>query len=448
MLVIIHGWSDNSKSFTKLADYIGELPGHGEVHQLFLGDYVSMDDEVTFDDVREAMERAWHDKGLPTAPRSVDIVVHSTGALVVRYWMTCFYAADNNPVRRFLMLAPANFGSPLAHKGHSFVGRVVKGFSSPKRFQTGTHILKGLELASPFSFELAKLDRFGNETWYGPNRILATVIVGTEGYTGISAAANEVGSDGTVRQSTANLNPVKLEMDFATDPQHPTFQLDQPKGRTAFFRVDGLNHSTAALKGRDVSASDELRKLIASALAVDDDDFEAFCDRSDQYSSDLRKRQEEKKYTQAYQNTVVHLCDNLQHNVEDYFIEVFAKRNSNDTASAVDNKLTKEIQEEVLQTVHAFSDDASYRSLYFNVTEMNKRLVEKGRDLYIAITAMPDLSKNKVVGYKTLGYNDIGSIRLTQKEIQRLFAPDRTVLVNFRIRREQSEQVFVLRSYP
>lgn len=448
MLVIIHGWSDTSRSFTKLADYIKGLPGRGDVHQLFLADYVSMDDEVTFDDVREAMERAWHDKSLPTNPRSVDVVVHSTGALVVRYWMTRFYTAETNPVRRFLMLAPANFGSPLAHKGHSFMGRVVKGFSAPKRFQTGTCILKGLELASPFSFKLAKIDRFGDGTWYGPNRILGTVIVGTDGYSGISAAANEVGSDGTVRVSTANLNPIKLEMDFATDPQHPTFQLVEPKGRTAFFRVSGLNHSTAALKGRDVSASEELRKIIADALAVDDNGFEEFCNQSDQYSSDLRERQQKKKYTQAYQNTVVHLCDNLEHNVEDYFIEIFAKRDSNNRASDVDNSLTKQIQEEVLETVHAYSDDESYRSLYFNVTELGKRLVEKGRALYIAITAMPDLSKNKVVGYKTLGYNDIGSIRLSQKEIQLLFVPDRTVLVDFRIRREQSEDVFVLRAYP
>jgi hypothetical protein len=101
----------------------------------------------------------------------------------------------------------------------------------------------------------------------------------------------------------------------------------------------------------------------------------------------------------------------------------------------------------MLPTVHSYGDDSSYRSLFFDVTEVKKQLVEKGRELYIALTAMPDISKNKVVGYKTLGYNDIGSIRLNTEEIQLLFAPDRTALVQFTIRREQSDDVFNFKQF-
>ncbi|MEJ2043100.1 MAG: hypothetical protein P8X74_21930 [Reinekea sp.] len=36
-----------------------------------------------------------------------------------------------------MMIAPANFGSPLAHKGKSFIGRVTKGFNGSKVFETG-----------------------------------------------------------------------------------------------------------------------------------------------------------------------------------------------------------------------------------------------------------------------------------------------------------------------
>ncbi|MGV8690956.1 hypothetical protein ACV35Z_33425, partial [Pseudomonas aeruginosa] len=48
----------------------------------------------------------------------------------------------------------------LAHKGRSFIGRVLKGWN---RFvgQTGTQVLKGLELGSPYSWQLAERDLFG-----------------------------------------------------------------------------------------------------------------------------------------------------------------------------------------------------------------------------------------------------------------------------------------------
>src|SRR5690606_24282448 len=128
---------------------------------------------------------------------------------------------DRHPIRRLLMLAPANFGSHLAHKGRSFIGRVVKGFRSDRPFHTGATLLQGLDLASPFAWELAQLDCFSDQQWYGPDGILATVLVGSRGYTGISAAANEAGSDGTVLVSSANLEPVCVTMDFATNPSDP-----------------------------------------------------------------------------------------------------------------------------------------------------------------------------------------------------------------------------------
>ncbi|MGV8364783.1 alpha/beta hydrolase, partial [Pseudomonas aeruginosa] len=110
-------------------------------------------------------------QGLSRAPRTVDVVVHSTGALVLRDWLTRHFDPASAPVKRFLMLAPANFGSPLAHKGRSFIGRVLKGWN---RFvgQTGTQVLKGLELGSPYSWQLAERDLFGAEAWYGAGRLL------------------------------------------------------------------------------------------------------------------------------------------------------------------------------------------------------------------------------------------------------------------------------------
>ena len=158
-IVIIHGWSDRSASFGALRRFIAELSG-GNFFQINLADYVSMDDEVRFDDLVAGMQRAWRETGLPEKPGAVDAVVHSTGGLVIRDWLTT-YAPGEAPVRRLLMLAPANFGSPIAHKGRAFYGRIIKGFNSEKPFQTGARLLRGLELASPYAWDLAMRDRFG-----------------------------------------------------------------------------------------------------------------------------------------------------------------------------------------------------------------------------------------------------------------------------------------------
>ena len=63
--------------------------------------------------------------------------------------------------------------------------------------------------------------------------MLATVLVGTDGYGGISAAANTNGSDGTVLVSTANLDPAFVRFDFASQPGKPKFEMRGANGRTA-----------------------------------------------------------------------------------------------------------------------------------------------------------------------------------------------------------------------
>ena len=169
-----------------------------EISFISLADYISMEDEVRFDDIVTAMQAAWDRHGLPTETGSVDAIAHSTGALVIRDWLQRNYEPERAPIKHLLMLAPANFGSPLAHKGRSFIARVYKGFiaTRPKgeAFETGTEILKGLELASPYTWGLANRDRFGPDgTMYQPGNVLCTVLVGNTGYRGISSIANEDG---------------------------------------------------------------------------------------------------------------------------------------------------------------------------------------------------------------------------------------------------------------
>ncbi|MEW6679077.1 MAG: alpha/beta fold hydrolase [Pseudomonadota bacterium] len=438
MLVILHGWSDSYQSFVRLGKRLVADGVRPDVRHVRLGDYVSLDDDVTFDDLTQALQAAWKRQKLPTAPGSVDVVVHSTGGLVVRHWMTTFFTPATNPIKRLLMLAPANFGSPLAHKGRSFMGRIVKGFKSDKLFNTGTHILKGLELASPFSWELAQRDCFGSDVWYGPGGVLCTVLVGAAGYSGISAAANEDGTDGTVRVSTANLNPVQIRFDFSTDPAKPTLVLQEAKGKTAFARLPDDNHSTIALKDNGPRNPSALG-FIKEALQVTDSGFADFAARLEDFSAAARKDGAIDSYTQGYQNTVVRLTDSQGAFVPDFFLEVFAK----DKAGVkVDDRLTRVVQEAVFGKVHAYGDNAAYRSLMFNTTVLHDRFVAAGLPLYVSVTAMPDVSKTRTVGYATFGYDDIGSIKLTPDRLRKLFQPDRTVLIDMKIKRQQTDKVF------
>ena len=53
-VAILHGWSDNSKSFVPLPEF---LKKHGyRAVPIFLGDYISLRDDVNIDDVAKRME--------------------------------------------------------------------------------------------------------------------------------------------------------------------------------------------------------------------------------------------------------------------------------------------------------------------------------------------------------------------------------------------------------
>jgi hypothetical protein len=91
--------------------------------------------------------------------------------------------------------------------------------------------------------------------------------------------------------------------------------------------------------------------------------------------------------------------------------------------------------------VHANDEDACYRSLHLDWTALQRILVEANRALFISLTAMPDIRKTGSVGYSTVGYDDIGSIKLTAAKLREFIRPDRTLLVDVVIRRFQEDRV-------
>jgi pimeloyl-ACP methyl ester carboxylesterase len=437
-LVIIHGWSDNSTSFKQIAKVLTKQLNY-PIHNLNLADFISMDDEITFDDLISAMMRAWRRHKLPEKPGSVDVIVHSTGGLIIRNWLSHYYTPDTAPVKRLLMLAPANFGSPLARCGQAFYSRIIKGFNSKKMFQVGKKILQGLELASHYTWRLAMHDRFSKQNFYGVGKVLCTVLIGNTGYSGIAAAANEAGSDGTVRISSANMNCDLLTADFSNNPLKPELNLEHSTGECAFAIMDDENHSTIAFKDNGPKNSHTL-SFILRALQVTDKTFPRWCEELTDYTKKVMACALEKKNLHGFQNSVFVVKDQFEQHVKDYFLEFYTPKDSHDW-------LTQHFYENVIKKVRTYSEDSSYRNLYLDCTSFYQQMNKKWKSLGVSLIALPEFRHNGNVGYRTFTDEDIGYINIPKENITQIFQENRTLLVKIKLRREQADKVFRFASH-
>lgn len=280
-VVLIHGWSAKSSSMVELAKLLKAR--NYRVSNIFLGDYPSTDDDVKIEDVAERLGNVIVERqsGLnPELAQKFHVIVHSTGALVARLWMARrFPNGQGCPVRNFLMLAPANFGSPLANVGRSMLGRIKAGLGNG--FQSGTEVLHGLELGSQLQQDLALMDRLARpgEAIHSPYSVDQTrpyVIVGALQVNGTQILP-QTGWDGTVRIASANLNPQGMSVDFsakAEDPHAPVeIQHWRRRGPEAAFAVIPDRDHLNILKpeksdAKDPDIRDRLAQMILKALAV------------------------------------------------------------------------------------------------------------------------------------------------------------------------------------
>ena len=443
-IVIIHGWSDTSDSFQNLAKRLKKETNR-PIEDVWLGDYVSMDNDVKLTDVVERMQQAWAEAALPFAPHAVDVVIHSTGGLVVRLWMQKFFSdlGKKPPIQNLVMLAPANFGSPLAHKGRALVGRVLKGYSSDKTFQTGTHILKSLEMASPFSWNLAQQDRFAanpfGPTSAGGGGVLCTVIVGNRGYPGIKGIANEPGSDGTVYVSTANLNCARLSINVDADSGNVIpGEIQQSIGQTAFCVLDGFDHGTVTGSKR---ITQQLLRPILGGLSVSENGFSDWCAQCASQTRAVMQKYETKTGIEqhAFQNMVFRVTDSQNDDVDDYTIEFYGTFENNK------DRWAERFNRDMVTKVHPYKDNSAYRSFMINVTRLYREIDKASECLHISLSAHPDFTQKDVLaGYKTFGIDDIGQIALNPEDLRKYFQPNRTLLVDILLPRHQADGVFRL----
>jgi|GEM_PF-235389 len=225
-IVFVHGWS-----VTNLNTY-GELPlrlkneaallgSDLQVEEIFLGKYISFHDEVRLPDISRAFETAVNQQlaDVLTAKQRFICITHSTGGPVVRDWWNRYYIETKIvcPMSHLIMLAPANYGSALAQLGKSRLSRIKSWFEG---VEPGQGVLDWLELGSRGAWELNKKWIQGGDQQITKTNTFPFVLTGQSIdrslYDNLNSYTGELGSDGVVRVSTANLqgNFIKLSQPF------------------------------------------------------------------------------------------------------------------------------------------------------------------------------------------------------------------------------------------
>jgi pimeloyl-ACP methyl ester carboxylesterase len=377
-VVFVHGYSDKGASWAAWRDILRRrlVLDNADMRTCT---YVSLNNEVTINDLAEAFDRALSTQGGLATDQPFDAMVHSTGMLVVRSWL----AADPlraKRLKRLIALAPATFGSPLAKKGRSWLGSVFKGSKQPGPdfLEAGDRILEELELASSFSWRLAEEDVFAAPPRYdaGPGTPYVFVFCGTGTYSGLRKLVDKPGTDGTVRRAGCGLNVRAIELDMtekgmvarrmaadlvaAQDPRPqrivadkwlnvsiPVHLVGDPAGS------DGLNHATILS-----NPTAELEHLVVAAFEMTAADRDADAG----YRAWLQKADAEgrfKKITEQYQQFIIHAVDERGDPITDYNLQLFR------TDGGGEEQITQFDAE-----VDVYSGDASYRCFHVDVADL------------------------------------------------------------------------------
>lgn len=356
-LVLIHGYSDKGNSFKIWKKKLIEKGIYKE-SDIHICNYRSLTNEVTIRDIAEGFDRALKiNLGIPPT-QSFDAIVHSTGMLVLRSWLTMY--GRHERLKRIIAIAPASFGSPLAHKGRSWIGAIFKGNreNGPDFLEAGDLVLDGLELGSRFTWDLAHKDLLGEQVFYGPSDKTPYIFTfcGDTAYKGLKGVITaSPGTDGTVRWSGCSLNTRKIFLDFTTPPGDPkglviSKWLSDERTNLAmpFIPMKGLNHASIL---EDPSA--ELVDLVAKALqVVDSNSYKSWIDEA------LRVSKPTYEKMPKWQQFVIRAIDERGDPIRDFNLQLYKKD--------APNGKYKPVQ----MDVHTYAADSSLRCFHINLDEI------------------------------------------------------------------------------
>jgi hypothetical protein len=448
-IVLVHGYSDRGPSFTRWSEV---LAARGfDATTIHLGSYVSLSNEISVKDIAEGFDRALRESPLRDG-QPFDAIVHSTGMLVIREWLAGTVGTIDRPelalerqrrLKHLIGLAPATFGSPMAHKGRSWLGAMFKGGKQPGPdfMEAGDIVLAALELGSSYTWDLAHRDFFSDPPIYG--RSAATpypfIFVGLEDYGWLKRAVTEAGTDGTVRWAGVGFNSRKIKIDLTVEPTRRQRVTIEPWTNALVPQVfvPGLNHGTILRE-----PSEALIDMVVGALEVSSGvEYDQWA-RTHRPASDAALRDAGAK---RWQQFIIHATDERGDGISDYFVEV----------GTIVNRRFRRL-EAFDADVHAYREDPSYRNFHVNLGKVQP---DKLEGLAVRVIAS---SGTELVGY--YGFNSKPDLvvaprdenkwdailqfdaRLGTREVQFLH-PYTTTLVEIRLNREPMPLVGVNRVF-
>jgi len=210
-IIFLHGYGGGIGTYGATPEMLRN-EGYA-VSNIHLGEYATGMDDVSMDDFAIELENAINERNIQ---KPFDIIIHSTGALVVRAWISKYYSeSEDFPIKNFIMGAPANNGSRLANWGKKMP------------WDWGNKVLEGLKLASGYTWDLGwdwidkryhEIDGFNMFHIQGTKNDLDLpgFIDWADDLFNIKIPVfEERGSDNTVRVCAANpnMNGVKIGLD-------------------------------------------------------------------------------------------------------------------------------------------------------------------------------------------------------------------------------------------
>jgi Lipase (class 2) len=452
-ILVVHGYSDGSVSFTKLGDYFAQQ-GFYSRDNIFYVDYASMDDEATFKDFADKLDddynRLFHGE-------RIDVACHSTGALVVRTWLVLRRETQKGlgrpldcPVEHLLMFAPANFGSDLAKLGQSFLGKIRSTFFNTNRregedfMESGKAVLEGLEPASPFQWTLSEYD-LNRDNYFNPkcsSNLICFPFVFAAGinYGGSFEARilknrAKAGTDGTVRICGTSLNSRKLMVCFEGGAPTTQWYPETKFGRIPFAVFDGLNHGSIIDPDEKAFTSDiGPGSLISKALSVQTvQDYEKMGTEFEKTSETNYANMTEESRGK-YQQFFFKVRDDVDCPVEDFFLDFFVL----DERGKRDDALTKVFDDNFESEFYTHSADTAHRVMLLNYNKLQgffEQLVSSKAKLAFnlaAKTVLPD------VKYIEANFVVFDGAQTAVNNIS-FFFPNTTTLVDIVLDRQQKD---------
>jgi len=136
-----------------------------------------------------------------------------------------------------------------------------------------------------------------------------------------------------------------------------------------------------------------------------------------------------------YMHVVFRVSDQHGNPIPDYFIEFYQE--DGDRADAVMQK----IHCEILEKVAPYSQDNSYRSFFFDLTDLQAALEDSGGSLRVDMSVVAANLSADIV-YLNPPDMPTSGVRVFDADTRLFFRPNRPMLIDLTLYRETSDRVF------